>query len=277
MTRDFFMVMRLSEVRFDIKKRLKQVGIDVKDADFVLSEILKKPITELFMDCELSDKDIDKINNAIGKRIQGMPVTKIFNKAYFYGLTLYVDENVLSPRPETESLVDLALKEIADRKLKVLDLCTGSGAIACAIKSHSDVEMWATDISEKALSVAKRNAKNLNLDINFVKSDMFESLKGQFDMILTNPPYIETDVCKTLDVEVKNYDPMLALDGGVDGLDFYRTINDNMNYLKLNGTLIMEIGYNQGESIKQIFSGYDVGIVKDYSDNDRIAVVRRTK
>lgn len=275
-----FGIMKLSEIRKKCKDILINANIDIKDADFIISYVLDKPITNLFIDIEVSKQDEDKICSYINERVKGKPVSKIFNKAYFYGLQFFVDENVLSPRPETELLVDLALNEInvikkQNKNLKILDLCTGSGAIACAIKSNADVEVLAVDISDKALEVAKRNRKNLNCEIDIVKSNMFKNINGKFDIIVSNPPYIESTVCQNLDVEVKNYDPILALDGGADGLDFYRVIKDNLNYLKPNGVLIMEIGYNQGESLKDLFKEYKVKILKDYNNLDRVVVVKR--
>lgn len=186
-----------------------------------------------------------------------------------------MDENVLSPRQETELLVDNAIEFLKTRQAKVLDLCTGSGAIACAIKKNTNADVTATDISDKALEIAQKNAKNLGLDIEFKKSDMFKDITQKFDLIVSNPPYIETDVCKTLDNEVKNFDPMIALDGGVNGLDFYRIIKDNMDFLNPQGQMILEIGYNQGQSVHELFKEYDTKILKDYSNNDRIVVIKK--
>ena len=267
--------MKLSELRLKTKELLKQNGKDVKDADFIISEVLNISVTSLFIDRDLTDLQVNSVMNCINERINGKPVTKIFNKAYFYGLQFVIDENVLSPRPETELIVDTALEYLQDKQLKVLDLCTGSGAIACAIKKNSNALVSASDISDKALNIVKQNTKNLGLDISFIKSDMFNNINDIFDIIVSNPPYIESEVCKTLDEEVLKYDPMLALDGGVDGLDYYRTIKENLNHLKPNGVLIMEIGYNQGESLKNLFKEYNVEILKDYNNLERVMVVKR--
>lgn len=266
--------MKLSELRKKIKEILKDNDKDVKDADFILSEVLGVAVTNLFIDREINSIDEKKIMSFVKERIAGKPITKIFNKAYFYGLEFFVDENVLSPRPETELVVDTALSFIKDKHLKVLDLCTGSGAIACAIKKNSKASVSASDISNKALKVASINASELGLDINFIESDMFDNINNTFDVIVSNPPYIESGVCKTLDEEVFNHDPILALDGGLDGLDFYRTIKENLNHLKPNGVLIMEIGYNQSDSLKQIFEDYKTEILKDYNNLDRVVVVK---
>lgn len=265
----------LSNLRRDLKNDFKSLNIATNDVDCIIMEILNCSFTDLIKDRLLTTEETGQIMQAIKVRKSGKPVTKIFNKAYFYGLELYVDENVLSARQETELVVDKAIEFLKNRPAKVLDLCTGSGAIACAIKKMTNADVTATDISEKALEIAKRNAKSLGLDIEFKQSDMFKNITQKFDLIVSNPPYIETETCKTLDKEVKNYDPMLALDGGADGLDFYRTIKNNMKYLKDDGQLILEIGYNQGQSVCQIFKGYKTEIIKDYNNKDRIVVVKK--
>lgn len=266
----------LSNLRKDLKKSFAEKNIDVNDVDCILMEVLNISFSDLRKDRLLATSEVNTIMKCVEERKQGKPVTKIFHKAYFYGYEFYVDENVLSPRCETELLVDTALEFLIDKpNAKVLDLCTGSGAIACAIYKKSKVSIVATDISEQAIEIAKRNAKNLECEIDFVKSDMFKNVSGQFDLILSNPPYIESDTCLNLDREVKDYDPILALDGGEDGLNFYRIIKDNMKYLKTGGKLVMEIGFNQGEAIKKIFKDYNTKVIKDYSNNDRIVVVEK--
>ena len=216
--------MKLSEIRRISKLKLKDNGIEIKDADFIIAQILGVSTTTLFQDRDIEEKTVKKINNCINKRLKHIPVEKIFNKAYFYGIEFYVDNNVLTPRSETELLVDKSLEIIKQKKgqIKVLDLCTGSGAIACAVKKNSEAIVDAVDISSKAIKIAKKNAKNLNLGINIFKSDMFSSVNEIYDLIISNPPYIETEVCKTLESEVKDNDPMLALDGGDDGFNYYK-------------------------------------------------------
>lgn len=267
--------MKLSEIRRISKLKLKDNSIEELDADFIIAQILGESITTLFQDREIDEGIVKQINDCINKRLKHIPVEKIFNKAYFYGMEFYVDNNVLTPRSETELLVEVALKYINNKKnVKILDLCTGSGAIACAVKKNSNAEVDAVDISSKALEVAKKNAKNLNLDINFIKSDMFTIVKEKYDLIISNPPYIETEVCKTLESEVKDNDPIISLDGGEDGLCFYREIARNMIYLNSNGVLLLEIGYNQAESVRDIFKNYNVEIIKDYNNLDRVVVIK---
>ena len=174
------------------------------------------------------------------------------------------------------------------RKVKIWDLCTGSGAIAISLEKYlnlekylenSNIEIYASDISEKALKIAEKNAKIINQDTNikFVLSDMFKNIpQKDFDIIVSNPPYIETDTITTLSKEVQN-EPLIALDGGNDGLEFYRIIASNgYKYLKNNGTILMEIGYNQKEKVTNIFkeSGKykSIECIKDLSNNDRVII-----
>ena len=154
-------------------------------------------------------------------------------------------------------------------------MCTGSGAIAIAICKNVEVDMVATDISKKALKIAKKNATKNEVNIKFLESDMFENIKEKFDIIVSNPPYIETLTIQSLPQEVKN-EPLIALDGGKDGLDFYRILASNaQKYLNENGILAVEIGYNQGELVSNLFKkcGFvEVYVKKDLSGNDRIVV-----
>lgn len=269
----------LSALRKDLKKDFKNLNIDTKDVDCIIMEVLNCDFSFLLKDQLLTTEEIKHIMEAVKLRKEGKPVTKIFNKAYFYGYQFYIDENVLSPRSETEILVDKALEVLKSMpNAKVLDLCTGSGCIACAIKKEClkrevNATITAVDISKTALEVAKRNAKTLNLDIKFLESDVFKNVNEKFDVIISNPPYIEEDTWRTLSDEVRVYDPKLALVGGADGLDFYREIKRNMDKLNKNGVLLLEIGFNQAEKIKDIFSDYCVKIIKDYSNNDRVVII----
>jgi release factor glutamine methyltransferase len=235
------------------------------------------PVTEIpFSMIDLSSRQHNNIIKKVELRCQKVPISKIFGKAYFYGLEFEVDENVLSPRVDTELLVETALQYIKPND-RVLDLCTGSGCVAVSIAKNIDGYVEACDISDKALKVAKRNALKNFVDVEIYKSNMFERVQGRFNVIVSNPPYIETDIVGELDEEVKYHDPIIALDGGVDGLDFYREIANNIkNHLLDDSVLIMEIGYNQGESVKQIFSevSNDIEIIKDYGGNDRVVVVK---
>ena len=221
---------------------------------------------------------LDKLNEYVEKRLGHMPIQYILNKAYFCGLPLYVNENVLIPRFDTEVLVEevLALSK-KDKSKRILDMCTGSGAIAIALKKLGGFDrVDALDISDNALEVAKRNAKELDLDINFLKSDMFSSLTSEikYDIIVSNPPYIQSDVVDTLENEVKDFEPRLALDGDVDGMKFYKVIAENYeDYLADNGVLALEIGYDEADDIRALFEGKNVVIKKDLANLDRVAII----
>ena len=221
---------------------------------------------------------LDKLNEYVKKRLGHMPIQYILNKAYFCGLPLYVNENVLIPRFDTEVLVEEVLKiSKKDKSKRILDICTGSGAIAIALKKLGGFErVDALDISDKALEVAKRNANELDSDINFLKSDMFSSLtcENKYDIIVSNPPYIQSDVVDTLESEVKDFEPRLALDGDVDGMKFYKIIAKNYeNYLADNGVLALEIGYDEADDIRALFEGKNVVIKKDLANLDRVAII----
>ena len=221
---------------------------------------------------------LDTLNKYVKKRLGHMPIQYILNKAYFCGLPLYVNENVLIPRFDTEVLVEEVLKiSKKDKSKRILDICTGSGAIAIALKKLGGFErVDALDISDKALEVAKRNANELDLDINFLKSDMFSSLtcENKYDIIVSNPPYIQSDVVDTLESEVKDFEPRLALDGDVDGMKFYKIIAKNYeNYLADNGVLALEIGYDEADDIRALFEGKNVVIKKDLANLDRVAII----
>ena len=221
---------------------------------------------------------IDTLNEYVKKRLGHMPIQYILNKAYFCGLPLYVNENVLIPRFDTEVLVEEVLKiSKKDKSKRILDICTGSGAIAIALKKLGGFErVDALDISDKALEVAKRNANELDLNINFLKSDMFSSLtcENKYDIIVSNPPYIQSDVVDTLESEVKDFEPRLALDGDVDGMKFYKIIAKNYeNYLADNGVLALEIGYDEADDIRALFEGKNVVIKKDLANLDRVAII----
>ena len=215
------------------------------------------------------------------------PVQYIEGTAPFMGYEFVVNENVLIPRMDTEILVSEALKlaEImyADRlrgtDFNILDMCTGSGCIAQSIylilkKDGCETIVTAVDISDRALEVAKLNADRLGADISFIQSDLFEKVSGSFSMILSNPPYIRTDVIADLEPEVKEHEPVLALDGTEDGLYFYRRITQQAwDYLEKGGVLMYEIGYDQAMEVSDMLAvnGYtDIRVIKDFAGLDRV-------
>ena len=207
---------------------------------------------------------------------EGAPLQYLLGKANFYGKDFIVDKRVLIPRFDTEILVEQALKEIGEREVRVLDMCTGSGVVAITIDLNSNAQVVASDISGDALSIAKRNNDELFASVSFIESDLFEKIESKYDLIVVNPPYIPSADVLTLDKEVKDYEPHLALDGGVDGLDIYRKIaSEYKNYLNDNGVLMLEIGIGQKEAIEELFGA--VEFIKDYNNPpiDRVAIIRK--
>ncbi|MBO5479393.1 MAG: peptide chain release factor N(5)-glutamine methyltransferase [Clostridia bacterium] len=223
-----------------------------------------------------SEKE-EAYKNAIQKLIQGYPLQYITNHQEFMKLDFYVDENVLIPRADTEVTVEEVISYCKNKKsLKILDLCTGSGAIAISLKKYiPNCEITAVDISKESLEIAKKNAiKNNTPNINWILSDLFEKIEGKFDVIVSNPPYIKKEVILTLDKQVQK-EPKLALDGGVDGLDFYRKIIQNAPmYLEKDGVIFLEIGYDQKEEVTNILNETneyeDIECKKDLAGNDRM-------
>ena len=230
---------------------------------------------------ELTNKQEKAYLENIEKMIKGVPLQHITHSQEFMKMNFYVNENVLIPRPDTEILVEEVIniaKKINAKK--ILDLCTGSGAIAISLAKYiENSQITAVDISEEALRIAKLNAVNNNVEdkITFVKSDLFENIvKEKYDIIVSNPPYIKKDFMKKLDKEVQQ-EPYIALDGGYDGLDFYRKIiSEGYQYLKFKGYLCMEIGYDQKQEVFDIIKSqekYSNTYSKiDLGGNDRIVV-----
>ena len=267
---------KLLDVRQEVNALFEQNGVDLFDTNVLISEVLNVSLSKLFLVKSIDEKSYKKIINYAQKRCSGEPITKIFKKAYFYGLEFCVNNDVLSPRQETELLVENALKLIKDGSI-VLDLCTGSGAIAISLAKKCNADIIASDISNKALKIATKNAQNNRVNVKFVQSNMFEKIKGKFDVIVSNPPYIATKDVNNLDREVKNYDPILALDGGVDGLDFYKIIvKESPKFLNKNGVLLLEIGFNQYRDVEKLLklNNFDTILVKDYSNNDRVVIAK---
>jgi len=223
----------------------------------------------------------EKFKEGIKLLNEGIPLQYITNVQEFMKLEFYVDSNVLIPQPDTEILVEEVLELLSkDNKKKVLDLCTGSGAIGISIAKYTKSGVTMSDISKNALEIAKKNAKDNEVDnkCKFILSDMFENIKEKFDIIVSNPPYIKTKVINTLEAEVQN-EPSLALDGGEDGLEFYKIIAENAyKYLNKDGVLALEIGYDQKEEVikllEKIEKYTEIYSKKDFGNNDRIVVCR---
>lgn len=263
---------------------LARQNLDSIDAKVLLKFILKKDNTYIIANAnkEMSRDEENKLQESIQKIKDGFPLQYITHNQEFMGINFEVNQNVLIPQPDTEILVEntiglvlgnksLENQEDSKKTMQILDLCTGSGAIAISLKKYlPDVKIFASDISEKALEVARKNAKNNNVEIEFIKSDMFENIHEKFDIIVSNPPYIKSKEIEKLSKEVQN-EPKLALDGGKDGLKFYKIISREIkNYLKENGTLLMEIGYDEANEVMKLFENSTC--IKDYANNDRVIV-----
>lgn len=226
-----------------------------------------------------------KLKGNVEKRCERIPVQYITNSQEFMGLEFYVDENVLIPRFDTEVLVEEVLKYIKgfEGLPDVLDMCTGSGCIAISLaKLGNTGKVTASDIHEGSIEVAKRNAKSNEVEINFVKSDLFDLLEGtSFDIIVSNPPYIRTEVLETLMTEVIDHEPVRALDGTEDGLMFYRKITKAaVKHLNRPGYLAYEIGHDQGDDVAEIMksNGFvDVKVIKDLAGLERVVTGFITK
>ncbi len=220
------------------------------------------------------EKEVNAYYSLIEKRKERIPLQHLTGVQNFMGFDFKVGPEVLIPRSETELLVSEVIKESEGKK--VLDLCTGSGCIAVSISLLGKPKLiHASDISSDALKVAKENAKELKADVTFIESNMFEDIFESYDIIVSNPPYISGDEIKTLEPEVRFYDPYEALFGGEDGYIFYEEIaRESYKYLNPNGRLMLEIGYNQAKKVKELLSDKftDIKVIKDYAGLDRMIV-----
>ena len=268
---------KMSVLLANTKKRFAHSNIDGDEAEWIFALTLKMPKSSVATEEKiLRVAEAKEIIRIADERLTGRPLWYIIGDTDFCGYTLKVDERVLIPRPETEEMVMMVVGA-AEEGNSVLDLCTGSGAIAIAAfkeleKYNRAVKMTAVDISADALEVAKENAKrNDAKDIKFMQSDLFEKVRGKFDIIVTNPPYIPTATIETLQREVRDYEPRLALDGGKDGLDFYRRIaEDAPKRLVRGGMLIMEVGEDEAKKVVKLFKNCNYSmIVKDFNGIDR--------
>lgn len=230
---------------------------------------------------ELSVEQENRYFDLINKNInEDTPLSHLVGFDYFYDRKFKVTKDVLSPRMETEELIYKVLEYIKKSKkdsFRILDLCTGSGIIAITLKKEiveKHTEIVASDISEKALSIAIENANNNNANITFIKSDLFDNISGKFDLIISNPPYISYKDKITIKDSVLNYDPHLALFAEEDGIYFYRKIIENaVQYLSKDGVIFFEIGYDQKEKILELGknNNFITTVYKDINDRDRIA------
>ena len=242
------------------------------DTVFLLEKVLGKKCSVL-SNIELSEAEYNEYMSLISRRAEHESMDSLMGYTEFMGLVVPFSQDTLSPRQETEIMVDNIIRENKGRdNLTVLDLCSGSGCIGLAIAKHLKATVTLVDISSKAISVAKNTAEINNVAVEIIESDLFEKVDGKYDIIVTNPPYIPSEDCLSLEKEVIDYDPMLALDGGQDGLDLIRKIvKDSPNHLNKNGLIYMEYGIGQTEDIRPLLkSSFDnIEIVKDYSGIDR--------
>ena len=267
---------KMSALLKNTKKRFAASGVDEEDAEWIFALTLDMPKSAVATEERiLKVAQVKEILRIADERLTGRPLWYIVGDADFCGYKIKVDERVLIPRPETEELAVMAANALEDGQ-SVLDLCTGSGAIAVAVYKETqrrgcNIKMTAVDISAEALELAKENAEANEADILFVQSDLFTRLRGRFDLIISNPPYIPSADIETLQTEVKDYEPRLALDGGADGLDIYRRIAaEAAKYLNRGGMLMMEVGEGEAEKVVRLFknSAYSM-IVKDFNGVDR--------
>ena len=276
--------------------QLRAAGITEADTDawLLFSACMGLNRTEYLMrsDAVVPDDKAEEYLGKLKRRAGREPVQYIEETAPFMGFDFYVNENVLIPRMDTEILVSEAIKRARimfsqrqhDVNFRILDMCTGSGCIAQStyllLKNEGcTVEVDAVDISEKALEVAGINASRLGAQVKLIRGNLFENVDNKYSMILSNPPYIRTDVIADLEPEVREHEPMLALDGTADGLYFYREITDKAwEYLENNGILMYEIGYDQALEVSDMLRqrGYtDIAVIKDFAGLDRVVAAKR--
>ena len=273
-----------SVVYTEVRNKLLSGGVTEKsDADWLIATILGKNRAEIKLLPSVTEKQYQEIMKAADRRAKGESLDNIFGFTEFYGLRFDVNKKVLTPRMETEILVEQVLKAQKNfKKPTILDLGTGSGAIAVALAKNCDAHITAVDISKTALAVAQTNAQNNDVEIEFLHSNLFEGLKKKrkFDIIVSNPPYIPTKDISKLDKNVRECDPVLALDGGDDGLDFYREITSKaVSRLNSGGMLFYEVGKGQAASVRKILreNGFeDIKTIKDYNKIERVVCGKRS-
>jgi release factor glutamine methyltransferase len=263
------------------------VASPVLDARLLLSfatSLSKEDIIFNAQQINLSENQIKKYFELIHKRAKKIPLTHLTNNREFFANNFYVDENVLDPRPDSEALIEMIIKKFTkNSSINIVEIGCGSGCLIISLLRH--FENWlglAVDISDKALVIAQKNADNNQVltRINFIQSDLFKNLSNNqiFDIIISNPPYIPTNDIENLQDEVRLYEPRIALDGGLDGLDFYRKIAEqSQKFLKNNGDIFLEIGYNQYQDVKKIFENNNFKFIDSKKDLSGIIRVLQFK
>lgn len=264
---------RLNAMLAETKKLFTEKDIDESDAEWIYSIVLGIKRSDLNKTRIVKPSETRRINDIVEKRLTGRPLWYIIGDVDFYDCKIKVDERVLIPRPETELLAEHAVRTVEEGD-KVLDMCTGSGCVAISIAKHcanKKVQVTAVDVSDAAIMVAKENANLNSVDITFVQSDLFTRVHGRFNLIVCNPPYIKSKEIPYLQKEVKDYEPRIALDGGDDGLEFYRRLAQEVTrYITRGGMLILEVGEGQAEDVLKLFEKRDYAMVtKDLNGIDR--------
>lgn len=260
-----------------IKKLFENNGIfEDSDIDWTIVYVTGKNRSMLPFLTDISNQDKQKIMEIASERAKHIPLDYILGKSEFFGYEFKVNKNCLIPRLDTEVLVQTVVDEAKKEKepVSVLDIGTGSGAIAISVQKETGANVTAVDISEDALALAKQNAVLNHADVRFLHSNLFEAVGNEkFDFIVSNPPYIKTDVIDELDDEVKLNEPILALDGGSDGLKFYKKIiSQAKKHLKDSGMIFFEIGFDQADDVSKLLEAdfKEICVIKDYGGNDRV-------
>ena len=273
--------MKLAQIFKDFEEKLIEQGEEAESLSFVYRSLKNLSFTDFIftLQQEATEEEKQFVEEIYKKLAAHIPAQYIIGHAEFFGMQLKVDERVLIPRPETEELVELILTENPEKNLKVLDIGTGSGAIALALaKNRPDWSVTAADISQDALELATENAKSQDLDLTFIRTDCFSEISSKYDIIVSNPPYISRADEVEVGLNVLHSEPHLALFADEDGLAIYRRIvEDSKDYLNDGGKIYLEIGYKQGQSVPDLFMENlpekRVRTLKDQFGQDRMVVV----
>ena len=273
--------MKLAQIFKDFEEKLIVQGEEAESLSFVYRSLKNLSFTDFVfaLQQEVTEEEKQFVEEIFKKLAAHIPAQYIIGHAEFFGMQLKVDERVLIPRPETEELVDLILTENPEKNLKVLDIGTGSGAIALALaKNRPDWSVTAADISQDALDLSLENANAQNLNLSFIKSDCFSEISAKYDIIVSNPPYISREDQEEVGLNVLHSEPHLALFADEDGLAIYRRIaEDSKDYLNDGGKIYLEIGYKQGQSVPALFMENlpekRVRTLKDQFGQDRMVVI----
>lgn len=273
--------MNYHELKTFLRQELGKSGIEAdSDIDWILADVTGKKRSMLPF-TQFSTSELEKIYAEIELRKAHIPIDYIFGKMNFFGREFKVTRDTLIPRLDTEVLIENIIKFAGlNAEKTVLDIGTGSGIIAITVEMETGAKVLGVDISENAVEVARENAEKLGSAARFEVSDIFSAVDEKYDVIVSNPPYIRSGEIENLDPEVKDFEPRLALDGGADGLDYYRKITESsLDYLKDFGMIFFEIGYDQAEDVKKLLDNKfeNIVVVKDYSGNDRVVFATKRK